>query len=248
MMSLMRNNSNKNIYPLKRIFTHNLVGIYNKCTTDVLGVRCNGKAQESFYFFPLQVHDLTDSYFPLHLHLHICTHTHTCTASPLCRAYLRVEPRHCWKMLLPEHLCVCTWVHKCLSFCVFMILPRCMCAREITFSCYSSNGPAETCVSLSKVPGYCLIWTPHRSVSSATDSHWGWVTCLKEWFLLTTKISLTELVGEVNAVPYYTEFQKLNCYTVVKGSSGYQKYASPVGPLFAFEINIVVLSIAVAIK
>lgn len=47
-MSLMINSRNKSIYALKRIFMHNLVGI--KCTSEVLGVRCNGKAHGGFFF------------------------------------------------------------------------------------------------------------------------------------------------------------------------------------------------------
>lgn len=153
-MSLKGNNRKKSIYPLKRIFMLNLVGIYNKCTTYVLGVSCNGKAQGSFFFFHLQVHDLTNSYFPLHLHSHTYTYTHpqTCTASSLCFVYIRAEPRHVERCCC-QHTCVRAGVYMCISFCVYA------CMGVNTFSCFSSNGPAETCVYHSKVPGCCVMQT-----------------------------------------------------------------------------------------
>lgn len=67
---------------LKSTFMRNLAGIYNKYTTSkVLGIRCHGKSGKLLYTLlppthphprhsPLQVHDLTKSYFPHHLHSH----------------------------------------------------------------------------------------------------------------------------------------------------------------------------------
>lgn len=122
------------------MFMHNLFGIYNKCTTEVTGVRCNGKAWEScFFFHHLQVHDLTNSYFPLHLHSH--------SFSPLQCVPWRRAPS-CWKMLLPAHLYVCVredlYVHCFVCRCAY---GRNVGARENTLSCFSLNGPAETNVS-----------------------------------------------------------------------------------------------------
>lgn len=53
----------------------------------------------------------------------------------------------CWKMLLPAHLCVCAWGSMCVFPCVYMCVWVYTCARENTFSCFTSNGHAETCVS-----------------------------------------------------------------------------------------------------
>lgn len=115
------------------------------------------KQEASFSFSPLppshlQVHDLTKSYFPHHLHSHESavqqkhTHTHTWTAKEV---YLRLRPPHAERCFC-QHTCVCAWGFVCVWVCVHLW------ANENILSCFTSNGPAETCVSCWKIPGCCL--------------------------------------------------------------------------------------------
>lgn len=123
MMSFRINHRNKSIYPLKRICMHNLVGIYNKCTSEVLGVSCNGKPQGSLLKF--MTSPIATSLFT---YPHTITHTrmHTRSLSTL-HCVLQDRAPSCWKMLLPAHLCVCTWVPVCIyvwgCICVHMKTP-----------------------------------------------------------------------------------------------------------------------------
>ena len=54
---------------------HDLVGIYNKRTTEVFGVRCNGKAQGRVFFPPIQ--KFVTSPIPTSLFIYTHTHVHT---------------------------------------------------------------------------------------------------------------------------------------------------------------------------
>ncbi len=121
------------------------------------------KHKEASPFFHLQVHDLTNRFTSFFLHSRIVhTHTHTHSHSFSLQCVPQGRAASCWKMLLPAHLCVCTRIHTCISLSVYGCVRVYVCARENTFSCFSSNGPAETCVSHSKVPGCCLIDTSQQ--------------------------------------------------------------------------------------
>lgn len=138
--------------------------------------------QEASFFFSsplpptrLQVHDLTKSYFPHHLHSHKSaeqqkharTHTHACTAKELrcAESTSGYGPR-----MLKDAFAstpVCAQEVLCVRF-------ECVCAlwaNENILSCFTSNGPAETCVSCLKVPGCCLcvfaaeLLSPRRCVA-----------------------------------------------------------------------------------
>lgn len=126
-LSLRRNNRNKSIYPLKRIFMHNLVGIYNKCTTEVLGVRCNGKAG-SFFFPPIYKFMTSPKATSLIIYTHTIRQTHK-------RTYTRIAKLlHCavWTsgygpVMLKDAVastpvCVRMRVHVCISLCVYVCI------------------------------------------------------------------------------------------------------------------------------